>query len=124
VVTHSFGSIIFYDALTSGGLDGVEVKLWVSAGAQTSLFAEMALYRASNPNLPTAQQLVLGKPAQVEKWVNFYDAADILSYVHEPVFGTPAVTDVEVREGANLATAHGHYFLTDSFYQRVSAEMP
>jgi hypothetical protein len=125
VITHSFGSIIFYDALTSGKVPDIRVALWASAGAQTSLFSEMGLYHSSDPNLPTQVHPVLGRPAQVAKWINFYDAADILSYLHEPVFGaSPEVGDIEVREGANASTAHGHYFLTPSFYERVAAEIP
>lgn len=124
VVTHSFGSELLYEGLTGAvaGMNEVEVRLWVSAGAQTSLFAEMALYASSDKTLPSAARAVLGKPAQVKKWINFFDAADALSFLHKPVFGD--VTDIEVREGANLKTAHGHYFLATSFYERVLAEIP
>jgi hypothetical protein len=123
VVTHSFGSELLYEALTGGvdGMDQVVITLWASAGAQTSLFAEMALYASSNRNLPTSSQPTIGVPAQVRKWINFYDAADALSYLHKPVFGE--VKDIEVREGANLKTAHGHYFLMRSFYETVLAEV-
>jgi hypothetical protein len=124
LVTHSFGAMIVYDALTSGKLDGVTIDLWVTVGAQTSLFAEMALFEPSSPpDAGSALPKPLGKPANVGTWLNFYDAADVLSYLHEPVFGKDAVTDISVRSGANLANAHGHYFLTVSFYERIAQEL-
>ena len=35
-----------------------------------------------------------------------------------------AVTDVEVRDGGNLADAHSAYFATPSFYRRIADELP
>ena len=118
IVTHSFGSEILYDALTSSGLDDIKIKLWASAGAQTSLFAEMALYQSSDSKTPTPPPPAIpGKPAQVEKWINFFDAADVLSYLHRPVFKD--VEDIEVRFGGNISNAHGHYFVTPEFYEGI-----
>lgn len=118
IVTHSFGSEILYDALTSGGLDDIKITLWASAGAQTSLFAEMALYGSSDSKTPTPPPPVIpGKPPQVEKWINFFDKADVLSYLHRPVFRD--VEDIEVRFGANIKNAHGHYFVTPEFYEEI-----
>jgi hypothetical protein len=121
IVTHSFGSEIVYELLTSGVLDGMTVHLWVTAGAQTSLFAEMRLYTASPQDVPSEQQPFLGKPNNVRRWINVYDAADVLSFVHEPVFGRDAVTDISLREGAHLANAHGGYFLAPFFYQVIAS---
>ena len=119
VVTHSFGTEIFYETLTNGDptVQNLKVALWASAGAQTSLFAEMALFGSSDPALPNASTKTLAIPHQVTKWINFYDAADVLSYLHAPVFA--GVTDIEVRNGADLSTAHGHYFLTPKFYEEI-----
>jgi hypothetical protein len=118
IVTHSFGSEILYDALTSGTLDDIKIKLWASAGAQTSLFAEMALYKSSDSTSPTPPPpSIPGKPAQVQEWINFYDAADILSYLHRPVFHD--VTDIQIRYGGNISNAHGHYFVTPEFYEEI-----
>lgn len=122
MVTHSFGSEIFYDLLTSGDLDGIYVDLWASAGAQTSLFAEMRLYGKSPLDVPSEKTKYLGRPANVGKWINFYDQADILSYLHRPVFGDD-VEDIPVSEGANLTNAHGHYFLVPAFYERIAAAL-
>ncbi len=121
VVTHSFGSEILYDLLSSGELDDYTIDLWASAGAQTSLFAEMRLYKTSPQDIPSAAQPCLSKPSNVKRWVNFYDEADILSYLHAPVFGT-GVTDVNVSEGANLTNAHGHYFMVPRFYTQIADE--
>jgi hypothetical protein len=119
LVTHSFGSEIAYELLTTGALDDLTLDLWVTVGAQTSLFAEMLLYTKSPSNVPTADRPYLGKPANVRSWINIYDAADVLSFLHEPVFGAEAVTDISFREGANLGNAHGAYFLAPSFYETI-----
>jgi hypothetical protein len=123
IITHSFGSIILHDLLTAGELDDIKVDLWVTVGAQTSLFAEMRLYESSPKDVPSAGRSVLGKPTQVTRWINFYDAADVLSYLHEPVFGSDSVTDIQVRDRANIKNAHGHYFITPDFYERVGEEL-
>jgi hypothetical protein len=124
VVTHSFGSEIFYDVLARGDLNDVPVDLWVTVGAQTSLFAEMQLFAGMPFPLPAdTRNYALGRPQTVKKWINFYDAADVLSYLHEPVFGKDAVTDIQVRAQANLTNAHGHYFVDPGFYERVAQEI-
>jgi hypothetical protein len=123
VVSHSFGSMILYDLLTSGKLDDVEIDLWVSAGAQVSLFAEMRLFSFSPVDIPSEERPHLGKPRGVRRWVNVYDAADTLSYLMEPVFGSDAVADIEFSEGAHLLNAHGAYFSEPSFYRLIAREL-
>jgi hypothetical protein len=124
VVTHSFGCEILYDLLTSRALKNVSIDLWVTVGAQTSLFAEMQLFSGMTLPLPAdTSNYTLGRPADVRKWINFYDAADVLSYLHEPVFGQDAVKDIPVRAQANLTNAHGHYFADPGFYERIAAEI-
>jgi hypothetical protein len=122
LVSHSFGSEIVYDLLTSGALSDLVVDLWVTAGAQTSLFAEMLLFDKMPTPPANTGSFTLGRPSEVKKWINFYDVADVLSYLHEPVFGTGAVTDIPVRAQANVTNAHGHYFIDPSFYERIAAE--
>ena len=122
VVTHSFGSEIVYDLLTSRALDDITIDLWVTVGAQTSLFAEMQLFTAMPTDIPKdTDQYVLGRPARVTKWVNFYDPADALSYKHKPVFGD--VEDILVNDAGNLTNAHGHYFVTPFFYDKVAEQL-
>jgi hypothetical protein len=123
LITHSFGSEIVYELLTAGELSGLTIDLWVTAGAQTSLFAEMLLFTGMPPIPASTSNFTLGRPAGVKKWINFYDAADVLSYLHEPVFGSSAVKDVAVRDRANVTNAHGHYFMDPEFYERVAAEL-
>jgi hypothetical protein len=124
IVTHSFGSEILYDLIISKALDDVTFDLWVTVGAQTSLFAEMSLFADMPLPLPhDTSTYELGRPDNVKKWLNVYDAADVLSYLHEPVFGEAAVKDVQVRAKANLTNAHGHYFVDPGFYELVAAEL-
>jgi len=124
VVTHSFGSELLYDALTADDFpDDLTIDLWVTVGAQTSLFAEMRLYKTSPSAVPSATHPELGKPPQVRRWINFYDPADALSFMHEPVFGEAAVSDILVGAGANAVNAHGHYFVVPSFYERIAQDV-
>jgi hypothetical protein len=109
--------------LTSGAISGLTIDLWVTVGAQTSLFAEMFLF-ATMPVLPAdTRKFTLGPPAGVKKWINFYDASDVLSFLHEPVFGSSAVKDIAVRAQANVTNAHGHYFADPGFYERIASEL-
>jgi hypothetical protein len=122
IVTHSFGSTILYDLLTSGALQELTIDLWATAGAQTSLFAEMRLFAAMPSDIPkNTDDYTLGRPRNVRKWINFYDPADALSYKHQPVFGD--VTDIRVDDQANLTNAHGHYFVTTSFYEQLLSQL-
>jgi hypothetical protein len=123
IVSHSFGASLVYEALTSGHLDDIVVDLWVTVGAQTSLFAEMRLFKSSLDDLPSEDRPVLGRPKQVRRWANVFDVTDVFSYLHTPVFGDELVSDIAVREGANLKTAHGHYFATESFYRTVAEQL-
>ena len=124
IVTHSFGSEIFYDLVTSKALDEMTFDLWVTVGAQTSLFAEMSLFGGMPQTLPPdTSAYELGRPKNVKKWLNVYDVADVLSYLHEPVFGKTAVKDVQVRARANVSNAHGHYFADPGFYELIAAEL-
>lgn len=125
VVAHSFGGVITYDLLTSPFTDSdpvlkdAKVDLWVTVGSQVGLFAEMRAFVGSPNDRPNDQNPTLDKPARVGTWLNFYDAADVFSYLAEPVFGKQAVTDIEVHEEANLKNAHGAYFTEPSFYRRI-----
>jgi hypothetical protein len=129
LVTHSFGSAIAYDLLTSplthsaGEFKDLYVDLWVMAGSQAAVFAEMRAYLGSPGDVPSTGKPTLGRPAKVGRWLNFYDAADVFGFLAEPVFGTGEVSDVEVRESVDLRTAHSAYFATPSFYRRIADEL-
>ena len=80
----------------------------------------MRAYVGSPDDVPSEGTPTLGKPGAVNRWLNYYDAADVFSYLAEPVFGADAVTDIEVSEGANLKNAHGAYVSEPSFYHSVA----
>lgn len=124
VVTHSFGSMIFFDLMNSYKFEEpIKVDLWAMAGAQVSLFAEMRLFKNSERQ-PRKLKEFLSKPTPVEKWINFYDQTDLFSYLAEPVFGNKNVTDIEFKQNANLVTAHGDYFAQPAFYAKLLSEIP
>jgi len=63
------GSEIFYDLLLSHQLDPVTIDLWVTAGAQKSLFAEMLLFADMAQPLPAdTSAYTLKSPPPVKKW--------------------------------------------------------
>ena len=123
VVSHSFGSMILYDLLTSGRLNNVMIDLWVTVGSQVSIFAELGLFESISDDVPSEARPHLGRPRNVSRWVNVYDAADSLSYLFEPVFGADAVHDRELQEGAHLFNAHGDYLTEPEFYRIIAAEL-
>ncbi len=120
VVTHSFGASVFYDLLTTSRFTA-PVDLWVSVGAQVSFFAEMRFYRNSpDPDdVPGSDpdHNRLARPENVKKWINVYDPADVLSFLYEPVF--EGVTDIKLKDGANVTNSHGAYWGSVDFYEAV-----
>lgn len=123
LVTHSFGSAVAYDLLSSDRPAGLDVRLWAMAGSQASLFAEMRMYQRSPRDPAPAPPPPLGKPAGVRQWVNIYDPADVLSYLAAPIFGPDAVEDVAFREWGNIVTAHSDYFVEPAFYRLVAGRI-
>ena len=120
VATHSFGSAIFDAPLD---LQRPQRYLRPTLGngraAQVSLFAEMAVYRKNAE--PTAGFLL--KPAKVQKWLNFYDQADLFSYQAQPVFGNEAVTDIRMPARIDILKAHSAYFTESFFYEKIADEL-
>ncbi len=116
VVAHSFGGIITYDLLTSPftaagtRVQGFQDRPVGDRRIAGGDFAEMRAYVGSPGDIPTDRTPTLGKPPRIGSWLNFYDAADVFSYLAEPVFGKEAVTDIEVSADANLKNAHGDLF--------------
>lgn len=121
VVSHSFGSAIFYDLVTSERFEG-PVDLWVSAGAQVPFFAEMRFFATSPDDVPRPEQHTLQRPPQIRRWLNVWDPADVLSFIAKPVFGD-TVKDVIQRDGANVADAHSAYFTSRDFYEHLRTEL-
>jgi hypothetical protein len=127
VVTHSFGGMIFYDLLTSDdtelNLKSLQVDLWVTAGSQVALFAEMAMFRNSPLNVPNKKVKFLQLPSEVKSWVNFFDHGDLLSFQAHPVFGRGSVEDIPMPGKQAVAKAHSAYFSEPFFYHEIAKRL-
>jgi hypothetical protein len=146
VVTHSFGSMIFYDLITSvKEAQNIEFDVWAMAGSQVSMFAAMNLFIKPITSVAVDEREekkdppALGKPEKVRKWLNFYHPSDMFSYRAEPIFGpdtivvsengtdkkktTSGVEDVVLDGNVSIHAAHSSYFDDPRFYQRIYGEI-
>jgi hypothetical protein len=118
VVAHSMGGSIAYDLLTHE-LGDLPVTLLVTAGTQVGLFAELGLFRDSEPaGPPPGKRPKIPKPANIDRWINVFDYSDLLGFLVGPVID--GVDDFAYRTGS-LLRAHSHYFLQPSFHHRLAA---
>jgi hypothetical protein len=118
IIGHSMGGNIAYDLLTSF-LKDVRCDLFLTVGSQVGLFEELKLFKCSvesskNPNL-------VMRPANVNRWVNVFDLADVFSYCGKPIFKD--IEDYEFSSGETVLTAHGAYLLQPRFYKRLKARI-
>ncbi len=111
LVTHSFGGIIGYELLKE--LEKDSVALWVTVGSPLCFFIELGLF--DDP-------LQCRKPESVKRWLNVYDPLDPISSMAEPIF-PGQVTDILLKEGRFLNSAHGDYFVYPSFYEIITSEL-
>lgn len=120
VVAHSMGGNIVYDLLTEELAD-VPVALLVTAGTQVSFFEELKLFRCSDPDLPgPGAATPVARPANVARWVNVFDYADVLGFRLGAVIG--GVEDYSYKTGS-LVKAHTEYYLQPSFYEHLGAHL-
>ena len=121
VMGHSLGGVIAYDVLTHFAAD-LEVSVFISIGSQVGLFEEMTLYKESRtdapPNPPKDR---LPRPANVKRWLNIFDTADIFGFRAAGVFD--GARDFSYDTGYGLFKAHGGYFERPSFYRRLAARL-
>ena len=116
VITHSLGSVIFYDIVTHFAKD-LHVDVWVSVGGQVGQFEEMKLFKSSDKNIVLPNKVGGLKP-QIGFWLNIYDPIDVLSFKTEPVF-LDADEDVVFLTGADAFKSHTAYFKRATFYEML-----
>lgn len=106
---HSLGGIISVDLLC---LDEPAVEGLITVGSQSPFMYEVSAIRG----LAHAESLPDGFP----DWLNIYDKRDLLSYLAEPVFGTPA-RDVPVDNGKPFPAAHSKYWENDKVWEAIES---
>lgn len=126
LVGHSMGAVILYDLLSdtnamrklSDALGWTfEADLFLSVGSQVAVFEETKVFEASDPaaGAPTP------KPGAAKLWWNVFDKMDVLSFLAEGVFKD--VEDFQLDTIAGVKDAHGAYFQSMVFYQRLNRRL-
>jgi hypothetical protein len=118
VVAHSMGGTIVYDLLSHYRPDLV-VDVLVTVGAQVGLMEELKLLRESRVDIPSATVPRVARPANVHRWINVVDRADLLGFRAAPVFD--GVDDYEYP--SNAVWAHTAYLRQPNFHARLAARV-
>lgn len=112
VMAHSLGGVATVDTLLLHPDLRLKVSHLFTMGSQPGYFHEVnALV-----GLPSGQQMAPDFP----KWVNFYDKADMLSFLAEPAF-PGRVRDVEVDSGEPFPRSHSAYWHLPAVWAEVTA---
>lgn len=119
IAAHSMGGNIVYDLLTQELAD-VQVPLLVTAGTQVSFFEELKLFRCSDEDIPANGTAKVPRPANVGRWINAFDYADVLGFALGGVID--GVEDYSFKTGT-LLKAHSQYYLQPMFYERLVARL-
>lgn len=128
LVGHSMGAVILYDMLSDTTFvesmsvrigKPLKVDLFLSIGSQIALFEELRVFEASSSAPPNGVRTP--KPACVDRWWNVFDKMDVLSFVVEPVFSNS--NDFAVDTIAGVKDAHGAYFSSMVFYNRLNKRL-
>jgi hypothetical protein len=119
LMAHSLGGVILYDLLsspTAAGLPpGFRANAFITVGSQPGLFQEMGLfdYKPAGHTPPNP----MSGPANVDHWINVFDAIDLFGFRAEPVFGM--ATDYEFNSMTGLLSSHSTYFRRPQFHARL-----
>jgi hypothetical protein len=117
-IGHSMGGNILYDIATYYAPE-LKIDVLVTVGSQVSLFEELKLFQASDPNVPGDQPSAVSvpRPANVGAWLNAYDEVDVLAYDTSLVFSDTVSGPFNTERA--LLSAHGAYFDLPHFHERL-----
>lgn len=114
VVAHSMGGNIAYDLLTTT-LRDLHVDVLATVGSQVAVMQELGMFSFA-PVAPEAQPR---RPDNVDRWLNVFDARDVLGFAAARVFN--GVEDYHFATGR--LWAHGGYFLEPAFHKRLGQRL-
>jgi len=123
IVAHSMGGIISYDILSHFRPELV-CDLFVTVGSQVGVFAELGLLPAipiDRTSAPDSNRPKAKVPANIKRWINVFDPADVLGFKADGVFDR--VEDYAFSSNVSSLTAHGMYFERPHFYERLRARI-
>ena len=123
LIGHSLGGIIAVDLLVESGQVAAQVPMLVTAGSQAPYLYEINAL----PNLRFGERLPAHFP---ERWVNFWDPRDLLSYLAEGVFaqrgGQDAgkrIEDVRINTREPFHWSHSAYFKQSALFEQLALEV-
>jgi pimeloyl-ACP methyl ester carboxylesterase len=123
LIGHSLGGIIAVDLLADCAKTAARVPVLITVGSQAPYLYEINALRS----LPFGERLPEHFP---ERWVNFWDPRDLLSYLAEAVFaqrgGRDAgkrVEDVRVNTREPFHWSHSAYFKRRALFERLADEI-
>lgn len=115
VLAHSLGGIATFELLATP--NPPQVAGLITAGSQIALMYEVDCLPKVRLDVNAAPEARL--PKTFPRWMNFYDANDLLGYVAKPVFGSKA-EDIEVTSGQPFPWAHSAYWNTRTFAEHFA----
>jgi hypothetical protein len=130
LIGHSMGGVILYDLLSDPdvvrGLSAhiksdFSVDLLLTIGSQVSFFEEVKAFTVSDNSFSAAKNNKVPRPQSIKNWWNCFDKMDPLSFIAKPVFHD--VEDFYVNTVAGVLDAHGAYFSSMMFYQRLNSRL-
>lgn len=125
VIAHSMGGILVADMLLRYGAP--KIDLLITVASQIAPIAELGHFSHNVINqLAISEGNKVGPKSKcelpsVDKWINVYAPADVLSFRAGDVFSN--VEDFSFTTGANPLSAHSDYFHRASFYVRLAKRL-
>jgi len=113
VIAHSLGGVAVVDTLLLDPSLRPRVRQLVTVGSQAGFFYEIN----GLVGMPYAKDAML--PRSFPPWLNFYDKADMLSYLVNPVLCTSAI-DVEVQSNQPFPQSHSAYWTSTPLWDCVA----
>lgn len=110
IIAHSLGGVATIDTLLlNDGLWG-RVEMIFTIGSQPGFFYEL--------NALTGMEYPSKLPIEFPKWTNFFDKADLLSYLAAPSFGLN-VLDIELNSNQPFPQSHSAYWHSDCMWDTI-----
>ncbi|HET9345727.1 MAG TPA: hypothetical protein VFO05_08495 [Candidatus Limnocylindrales bacterium] len=106
ILGHSLGGIILVDTLFGEDAEPIDVKLLVTFGSQSPLLQALEAFGTVKPD---------GVP-----WLNIWTQYDFVSFLGGGLW-PGKVTDAEITVDVGFPEAHGAYYDSKAFYDRIRA---
>ncbi|NVD99436.1 hypothetical protein [Massilia sp. BJB1822] len=113
LLAHSLGGIACVDTLLLQPELRPHVRQLFTVGSQAGFFYETGALTGLEPE----QHL----PPDFPPWTNFYDEADMLSYLIAPLLGHDGA-DVRINSGQPFPSSHSAYWTSETLWRTIAAK--